>query len=64
VTIRIYDVAGRHVRTLVDGYRGQDTHRVTWNGRNAHGQQLSTGVYFYRMQAGVFVETHKMVLLK
>jgi hypothetical protein len=37
---------------------------VTWDGRNGRGEPVATGVYFYRMQAGTFVQTRKMVLLK
>jgi flagellar hook assembly protein FlgD len=39
-------------------------HQVTWDGRNSRGEQVATGVYFCRMQAGSFVQTRKMVLLK
>lgn len=64
VSIRIYDVSGRTVRTLVDGWRPGGTHRVTWDGRDAAGNAVSSGVYFYRMAAGSFVEARRMVLLK
>ncbi|MDH4038915.1 MAG: T9SS type A sorting domain-containing protein [Candidatus Krumholzibacteria bacterium] len=64
VTIRLYDVAGRLVRTLVDEARPAGVHHVSWDGRNGHGESVATGVYFCRMQAGTFVQTRKMVLLK
>ena len=64
VTIRVYDVTGRLVQTLVDEPRPEGVHRVIWDGRNARGEQVATGVYFYRMQAGSFVATRKAVLLK
>ena len=64
VTIRIYDVSGREVATLVDGRRPAGAHQVTWDGRNSSGNAVSTGVYFYRMVAGSFVEARRMVLLK
>jgi hypothetical protein len=64
VTIGVYDVAGRLVRTLVDERRPAGSHRVTWDGRDASRQPVATGVYFCRMQAGSFVQTRKMVLLK
>jgi VCBS repeat-containing protein len=64
VTLRVYDVAGRMVRTLVDGLETSGEKRVTWNGRNDHGSLVSTGVYFYRMTAPGFEMTKKMVLLQ
>jgi hypothetical protein len=64
VTIRIYDVAGRLVRTVVNEYRAAGRHRVPWDGRNQHGARVATGVYFYRMEAGSFAQTRKMLLLK
>ena len=64
VTLRIYDVAGRLVRTLVDGPQAAGEKRVTWNGRNDHGSNVATGVYFYRMTAPGFETTKKMVMLQ
>ena len=64
VTLRIYNVAGRLVRTLVDGPQAAGENRVTWNGRNDYGSSVATGVYFYRMTAPGFEMTKKMVLLQ
>jgi hypothetical protein len=64
VSISIYDVAGRMVRELVDEHRSAGTWSVQWNGTDTRGQRVGSGVYFYRMRAGSFVETRKMVLLK
>jgi flagellar hook assembly protein FlgD len=64
VTLSIYDVAGRRVRTLVDTPHTAGAHTVTWNGTNDRGATVSSGIYFYRLRAGAFAETHKMVLLK
>jgi hypothetical protein len=64
VTIRIYDVAGRLVRTLADAVETPGEKRVTWNGRNNQGARVATGVYFYRMTAPGFVATKKIVLLQ
>jgi len=64
VTLNIYDVAGRRVRTLVNTSQSAGPHAVTWNGINDRGATVSSGIYFYRLQAGSFAETHKMVLLK
>ncbi len=64
VNIAIFDVAGRRVRTLVDEQRPAGVFSVQWNGDDDRGQRVASGVYFYRMRAGSFVETKKMVLLK
>ncbi|MCI0452627.1 MAG: T9SS type A sorting domain-containing protein [Candidatus Latescibacteria bacterium] len=64
VTIAIYDVTGRAVRTLIDGRHPAGTHRVVWDGRNASGTPVASGVYLYRMTSGTFVQTRRMVLLK
>jgi hypothetical protein len=64
VNISIYDVAGRLVRALVAEHRGPGTWSVQWNGDDDRGRRVASGVYFYRMRAGSFVDTKKMVLLK
>lgn len=64
VSVRIYDVAGRLLRTLVDGNETPGRKTVTWNGRNNSGQGVATGVYFCRMTAPGFEQTRKMVIMK
>ena len=64
VSLRIYDVAGRLVRVLVDEHRIEDRYEVTWDGRDGTGSQVASGVYFYNLHAGTFNETVKMVLLR
>jgi len=64
VSLRVYDVSGRLVRTLVDGEKGPGAYAEVWNGRNDRGEAVSTGVYFYRLRAGDNVLTRKAVLLK
>jgi hypothetical protein len=64
VTLSIYDVSGRLVRTLLDEPRSAGLYRQTWDGRNAGGATVSSGVYFYRLRAGAFSETKKMVLAR
>ena len=66
VTLRVYNVAGQLVRTLVDEVQipGPDGLRVTWDGRSDAGQAVSSGVYFYKLATPGFTETKKMVLLK
>jgi len=64
VNIAILDVTGRIVHTLVNERREAGRFDVQWNGVSARGEHVASGVYFYRMRAGGFVQTRKMVLLK
>ncbi len=64
MALEIFDVAGRHVRTLVDGFRSPGEHAVTWNGVSENGRRAAAGIYFYRLQGAGFVETRKVVLVK
>jgi hypothetical protein len=64
VTLRIYDVRGRLVRTLVDGVQTPGEKRVVWYGRDNRGNRVATGVYFYRMTAPGVTVTKKMLLLR
>ncbi len=65
VTLRIYDLAGRLVRTLVDGGELEaGLHQVAWQGRSDQGQALASGLYFPRLQVGSEVRTGRVVLAK
>ena len=64
VSLLIYDVAGRKVRTLVNERQRADVYRITWDGSNDAGQRVASGVYFYKLVAGKYSQTKKMVLLK
>jgi flagellar hook assembly protein FlgD len=63
VSLRVYDVAGRLVRSLVDGSPLEaGRHEAVWDGRNESGRSVGAGLYFYRLQAGSLSETRRMVL--
>ena len=64
VSIVVYNTFGEEVARLVDGDRPAGFHEAVWDGRNLSGVQVSTGVYFYRIDAGSFREVRKMVLMK
>jgi hypothetical protein len=64
VSLRIYDVAGRLIRTLVDGYEPSGIRAVSWNGKNDTGRSVPGGVYFYQLTAPSFSKTKKMLLLE
>jgi N-acetylneuraminic acid mutarotase len=59
VTIKVYDVLGNEVATIVNEERYAGNYEITW-----YAEQLPSGIYFYRIQAGSFVETKKMILMK
>jgi fibronectin type 3 domain-containing protein len=65
VTLSVYNVRGQLVRVLLDERRAAGLHKdVVWEGRNDAGQSVASGIYFYRLVAGDFTDTRKMVLLK
>lgn len=64
VTIAVYNILGQPIVTIVDEVKPAGAHSVTWDGRDGEGDVMATGIYFYRIQAGDFIETRKMVLLK
>jgi hypothetical protein len=64
VSLAIYDNAGRHVRTLVDRRMTPGPYQESWDGKNAAGQIVSSGMYFYRLKAGKKFLTKKMIFLK
>ena len=64
VSITIYDMMGRQVRSLVNQQISAGYHTALWNSINNLGSPVSAGVYIYSIQAGKFVQTRKMVLLK
>ena len=64
VELTIYNVIGQAVYTLVDGHRQAGRYTVRWFGTDSQGQALSSGIYFYRLRAGDFLDVRKMVLMK
>jgi len=62
--LRIYDVSGRLVRTLVDERRPAGPHSVMWNGRDETGRKVASGVYFYSLSAPGVDENRRMILVK
>ncbi len=64
VTLKIYRIDGQLVRTMQDSHQSQGRYERTWDGKNDFGNKVSSGVYFYQLRAGSFVQTKKLILLK
>ena len=64
VTITIYDMLGRKVKTLINQTQDAGYKSVIWNATNDYGKPVSAGIYLYQIQAGDYISTKKMVLLK
>ena len=63
-TLKIYNVLGEVVRTLVNEKKLPGDYSVQWDGKNDRGEQLASGIYFYELKVGDYTSTKKMVLLK
>jgi hypothetical protein len=64
VDIEIFNIKGQKVRTLVSEVYEVGEHSVVWNGTDDNGRSVASGIYFYRMTAGDFTATRKMILMK
>ncbi len=64
VTLAVYDVSGRMVRSLTNGVREAGRYTVSWNGHDSSGRRVSDGVYFYRLTSGGETLTRKLTVLK
>ena len=64
VRLAVYDVTGREVAVLAEGPKAAGAYAVEWAGRDGAGRVVPSGVYLYRLEAGTFTQTRRMVLLK
>ncbi|HUX60026.1 MAG TPA: T9SS type A sorting domain-containing protein [Ignavibacteriaceae bacterium] len=64
VSLNIYNILGQMVRSLVNNVQSAGVHLVTWDGANQAGQKVTSGIYFYKLSAGNFVNVKKMIMLK
>jgi hypothetical protein len=62
--VAIYDVRGREIRVLAEGFHGEGIHELQWQGRDQQGRELGSGVYFCRLRSGLFEESRKLILLR
>ena len=64
VRVRIYSTTGQFIRTLVDRRMEPGRHVAVWDGRSESGKRVADGIYFYKMEAGGFAATKKMILMR
>ena len=64
VKLIIYNVMGQVVRTLVDEKKPVGIYKIKWDGRNENSEIVSSGVYFYRLEAGKFSDTKRMMFVR
>ncbi|MCB0291580.1 MAG: T9SS type A sorting domain-containing protein [Calditrichaeota bacterium] len=64
VKLEIFNLLGQRVKTLVNAEMAPGQHRLRWDGRNDAGLRVSSGVYFYRLKAGDYVKSRKMILIR
>ena len=64
VKLRIYDVTGRLIKVLEERHRERGRYSTEWDGRDGAGRTVASGIYFYRLQAGDYAETKRMVLIR
>ena len=65
VTLKIYDLLGREVRTLLNNEKQSSGRKsVAWDGTNDLGERVASGVYLYQLQSGMFKQTRKMILMR
>ncbi|MGH1363750.1 MAG: FlgD immunoglobulin-like domain containing protein [Calditrichia bacterium] len=64
VSLKVYDISGREVRTLINEQVSAGQFAIEWDGKNNSGQEVAGGIYLYRLTAGNFVQTRKMTFLK
>jgi hypothetical protein len=64
VTITIYDMLGRNIKKLINQTQDAGYKSVIWDATNDYGKPVSAGIYLYQIQAGEYISTKKMVLLK
>jgi len=64
VTLVIYDLIGKNVRTLVDEIEAEGSHEISWNGLDEKGSQVTSGIYVLRMKAGTFADSKKLTFIR
>ena len=64
ISIIIYDLMGRKVKTLMDRIQSKGDYAVEWNGLSERGETVSSGIYFLQFESGGFLKNNKLILIK
>jgi len=64
VRINVYNSRGQLIRTLIDESKAAGTYRVVWDGKDSNNRSVSSGIYYFRMEAQDYVKTNKGILIK
>ena len=64
MVLSIYNIKGQKVKTLLNELKEKGVHQITWNGTDENDSQVSSGVYFYRLQTGQFITNRRILLIK
>ncbi|HPN74714.1 MAG TPA: DUF3160 domain-containing protein [Candidatus Marinimicrobia bacterium] len=64
VRLEIYNLLGQKITTLADNHQPAGRYHLIWNGRDSHGNNVASGIYFYKLTAGIFTQVKKMVLTR
>lgn len=64
VVLEIYDISGQKLKTLVNNFQSIGHYNITWNGLSDAGSKVSSGIYFYRLHSGRYIQTRQMILLR
>lgn len=64
VSLEVFDILGRKVKTLSDGFKQAGNYEITWNGRNSENTEVASGIYFYRLKTDVNVLVRRMAYLR
>ncbi|MCH8874966.1 T9SS type A sorting domain-containing protein [candidate division KSB1 bacterium] len=62
--VRVYNLQGQEIVTLINEKKDRGTYSITWDGRNANGQPVASGFYYFHLKAADFSATRKMILLR
>ena len=64
IILRVINISGQHIQTLVDEVKSTGSYEVIWDGKDNKGNSVASGVYFFRIESKGLVQTRKMLLLQ